>query len=128
MRLIAYISGIAGATLLVLRLLAIFVNIPYQNLLLISGLILIFIVCIPTMMIEKNKPYKINIQPNSTQKSKLKVEEGSTDETGKEEEKVKGWGMNNSPFRTRRSGLTWGGGNIKGANAERGARRGFMKL
>ena len=37
----------------------------------------------------------------------------------------KGWGMNNSPFRSRKSGLNWGGGNIKGANAERENRRKF---
>lgn len=40
---------------------------------------------------------------------------------------TKGWGMNDSPFRERKSGLTWGGGNIKGASAKRGTRRSFLK-
>jgi hypothetical protein len=40
---------------------------------------------------------------------------------------TKGWGMNDSPFRERKSGLTWGGGNIKGASAKRGARKSFLK-
>ena len=40
---------------------------------------------------------------------------------------TKGWGMNNSPFRDRKSGLTWGGGNIKGATAKRGTRKSFLK-
>jgi len=40
---------------------------------------------------------------------------------------TKGWGMNDSPFRDRKSGLTWGGGNIKGASAKRGTRRSFLK-
>ncbi len=39
---------------------------------------------------------------------------------------AKGWGMNNSPFRERKSGLTWGGGNIKGSEAKRGTRRKFQ--
>lgn len=39
----------------------------------------------------------------------------------------KGWGMNNSPFRERKSGLTWGGGNIKASNARRGTRKKFLK-
>jgi hypothetical protein len=38
-----------------------------------------------------------------------------------------GWGMNNSPFRRRRSGLQWGGGNIKASEARRGERRSFRK-
>jgi len=40
---------------------------------------------------------------------------------------TKGWGMNDSPFKERKSGLTWGGGNIKGASAKRGTRRSFLK-
>lgn len=40
---------------------------------------------------------------------------------------TKGWGMNDSPFRERKSGLTWGGGNIKGASAKRGKRKTFLK-
>jgi hypothetical protein len=38
----------------------------------------------------------------------------------------KGWSMNNSSFRERKSGLTWFGGNIKGANASRNSRKKFM--
>jgi len=40
---------------------------------------------------------------------------------------TKGWGMNDSPFRERKSGLSWGGGNIKGAGAKRGTRKTFLK-
>ena len=45
----------------------------------------------------------------------------------KSDSKIKGWGMNDSPFRKRKSGLVWGGGNIKGANASRGKKRSFLK-
>jgi len=41
--------------------------------------------------------------------------------------KNKGWGMNNSPFRERKSGLTWSGGNIHGSSASRGKRKSFLK-
>lgn len=41
--------------------------------------------------------------------------------------KVKGWDMNTSPFRDRKSGLRWEGGNIKGVNAKRASRRRFLK-
>ena len=40
---------------------------------------------------------------------------------------TKGWGMNDSPFRERKSSLTWGGGNIKGASAKRGTQKSFLK-
>ena len=40
---------------------------------------------------------------------------------------TKGWGMNDSPFRERKSGLTWGGGNINGANAKSGTRKSCLK-
>ena len=54
-----------------------------------------------------------------------KKEENISDENKKST--TKGWGMNDSPFREIKSGLTWGGGNIKGANAKRGTRRSFLK-
>jgi len=41
-------------------------------------------------------------------------------------ESSKGWSMNNSPFRERKTGLTWSGGNMKGANASRNTRKRFM--
>ncbi len=40
---------------------------------------------------------------------------------------ARGWNMNNSPFRRRKSGLRWEGGNVHAANATRGERRRFRK-
>ena len=60
-------------------------------------------------------------------------ERKNEDITAEESEKLdsssgtQGWGMNNSPFRNRKSGLSWGGGNIKASDATRGSRRKFMK-
>lgn len=49
------------------------------------------------------------------------------DREGEGKDAPKGWGMNDSPFRKRKSGLSWGGGNIKASEASRGERRTFMK-
>ncbi len=38
-----------------------------------------------------------------------------------------GWSMNDSPFRSRRSGLRWGGGNIRASEASRQTRKKFLK-
>jgi len=43
------------------------------------------------------------------------------------ENTTEGWSMNNSPFRERKSGLNWGGGNIHALNATRGKRKSFGK-
>jgi hypothetical protein len=54
-----------------------------------------------------------------------KGKDGQGVKNGKSSSTRQGWGMNNSPFRSRKSGLSWGGGNIKAANAERENRRKF---
>lgn len=51
-----------------------------------------------------------------------KIEHSS--ETGK---KIKGWSMNQSPFRERKSGTSWSGGNIHGSIPKRESRKGFFR-
>lgn len=119
---IIYISGIGGALLLIIRLLGIFIALPFRDIILIAGLILLFVVCFPLLLLEKNKPYQseqegIKLTPASDEKQNTKGKKNPS----------KGWGMNDSPYRTRRSGLTWGGGNITAANAKRESRRRFLK-
>ena len=53
-----------------------------------------------------------------------KEEIGHSNARGK---KVKGWSMNNSPFRDRKSGATWSGGNIHGSIPKRGGRKGLFR-
>ncbi|MGB5393659.1 MAG: hypothetical protein WBN16_05385 [Lutimonas sp.] len=36
-------------------------------------------------------------------------------------------GVEYPSFRKQKSGLTWGGGNVHGANAKRGTKKGFLK-
>jgi hypothetical protein len=123
MRIIIYISGIAGILLLVLRTIGIMLEFPLNKVFLISGLVLLLLIFLPLVIIDKylqNK--KIDNIIDSYKGTDTKTIQLKKGETGS-----KRWGMNNSPFRERKSGLTWGGGNIKGANATRGTRKTFLK-
>lgn len=119
---IIYISGIAGVLLLVIRLLGIFIALPVKDIIFIAGLILLFVVCFPLLLIEKNKPYR-------SAQEEIQIRSASDEKHNNKEKKktYKSWGMNDSPYRSRKSGLTWGGGNITAANAKRASRRRFLK-
>lgn len=121
---IVSISGTAGFVFLTTRLIGELKNFPNIKLFLIGGLILIIGISLPLIIIDrvrqKRKIDKIIYSYKDSQANKKsKIPKGDS--------KTKGWSMNNSPFRDRKSGLTWGGGNIKGANATRGARKSFLK-
>ena len=123
MKKIIYLSGSAGGLLLLFRLLGVFLEFPLSSLLLYSGLVLLVLVYLPLTIAEKHRQNKKIDEIIKSYKGKKKEK---TD-LKRGDSKTKGWDMNNSPFRERRSGLTWGGGNIKGANASRGNRRSFLK-
>lgn len=123
MKIAIYLSGIAGSIFLLIRTIGIMMEFPLNRVFLILGLILLVFIYLPLIIIDKylhnKKVDKIIDSYKGTQNNTVKFEKGDS--------KNKGWGMNNSPFRGRRSGLSWGGGNIKGANATRGARKSFLK-
>jgi hypothetical protein len=123
MRSFIYISGILGGLLLAIRLMGTITNFTYNDEFLISGLALIVLIFIPLSIVSRYKQNKkidkIIASYKGTNKETIQFEKGKS--------QTEGWGMNNSPFRERKSGLTWGGGNIKGANASRGTRRSFLK-
>ncbi|MFP4556605.1 MAG: hypothetical protein ACLFNU_07025 [Bacteroidales bacterium] len=123
MKTALYISGIAGTLLILLRIIGMIMEFPLNNLFLILGLTLLVVVFLPLAIIER---YRHNKKIDRIIDS-YKVSEKDTVPLEKGNSETKGWGMNNSPFRERKSGLTWGGGNIKGANATRGTRRNFLK-
>jgi hypothetical protein len=123
MKKIIYISGILGGLLLLFRLLGVFMEFPFNSLLLYSGLVLLVLVCLPLTIAEKQRQNKKIDEIIKSYKGKKKKKT----EFKRGDSKTKGWDMNNSPFRERRSGLTWGGGNVKGANASRGNKRSFLK-
>ena len=123
MKIAIYFSGIAGSIFLLIRTIGKMMEFPLNRVFLILGLILLVFIYLPLIIIDKylhnKKVDKIIDSYKGTQNNTVKFEKGDS--------KTKGWGMNNSPFRGRRSGLSWGGGNIKGANATRGARKSFLK-
>ena len=123
MKAAIYILGIAGMLLILLRIIGMIMEFPLNNLFLILGLTLLVIVFLPLAIIER---YRHNKKINRIIES-YKVPNKEPFPLDKGDVEAKGWGMNNSPFRERKSGLTWGGGNIKGANATRGIRRNFLK-
>jgi hypothetical protein len=123
MKMLIYISGITGALLLVFRLLGVFMAFPFNNLLVLAALGMLVLVFLPLYFVDRYRHNKKIREIIQSGKYKQEVRKEAT----KEDYKVKGWDMNTSPFRERRSGLRWEGGNIKGANAKRGTKRGFLK-
>ncbi|MDN3689338.1 hypothetical protein [Cyclobacterium jeungdonense] len=122
MKRIIYISGILGGLLLIIGLIGMIVPFPFNGLWLLAGVILLVLICIPLMMVDR---YRYNKKIDHIIK-KCKGQPSKIERLSTEKSKVKRWSMNNSPFRERKSGLTWGGGNVKGANATRGNRRKFL--
>lgn len=118
-----YLSGITGLILLMTGTIGIITGFTYHKLFLISGLVLLALIFLPLVMIHKYRSDKkidrIIDSYKGGDKKTIRLEKGDS--------KTRGWSMNNSPFRERRSGLTWGGGNIKGAGASRGSRKSFLK-
>ena len=123
MKTAIYISGITGTILLMIRLLGIFLDFRRDDIVLISGLILLVLICIPLLLVDKHLHNKKIDRIIESYKGKEK-DERETKESGYS---PKGWGMNDSPFRERKSGLSWGGGNMHAANASRGKRRSFLR-
>jgi hypothetical protein len=123
-RFIIYASGFTGSLLLALYFIGLTADKSYNQIILISGLILIFLICIPMIYLERlRQNRKIDEIIHGHKKStKDKIKHSS--ESGK---KVKGWSMNNSPFRERSSGTSWSGGNIHGSLPKREGRKGLFR-
>jgi len=123
MKSFIYISGIAGGLLLVFWFLGIFMAFPYNNILLNAGLLLLGLICLPLILIDRHRRDKkiaeIIKSGKYSKKEKKPIKKGDS--------KIKGWGMNDSPFHERKAGLTWHGGNIHARNASRNTRRKFLK-
>jgi hypothetical protein len=123
MKTIIYSSGILGGLLLIIGLIGWIAANPFADALLLAGVLLVFLVCSPLIIVDRYRhARRIDRIIRTHKDSPAKDERISTEKT-----KFKGWSMNTSPFRERKSGLTWGGGNVKGANANRGTRRKFLK-
>ncbi len=123
MRAVIYISGIAGGMLLIIRITGIFQEFPHNDLILVFALILLGLIFLPLVLIDR-------IHQNRKVDRIIEFHKGKKDNAPLMSEKKtgrKGWSMNDSPFRERKSGLSWGRGNIKAADEERKSRRSFLK-
>jgi hypothetical protein len=123
MKALLYLSGLIGILLLILRVIGIYTGFPYNDILLIAGLLLVFLVFIPLMIADRrryNRKIRSIIENRNREKEDKKP-------LKKREKPASGWNLNNSPYRNRKSGLSWGGGNIKAAGAKRGNRRSFLR-
>lgn len=118
-----YISGIAGILLLVIGTLGIFLEFAENKTIFAVGLFLIFLVFLPLVILRKNQH---NRKIDGIIQSYRKKPKGDMNATELKTTN-KGWNMNNSSYRERKSGLSWGGGNISAAQAKRGSRRSFLK-
>ena len=84
------------------------------------GILLFILVILPVLIIrDVRHRRKIRKIIQSHRDNKLNI----AGEDHLKNKKTKGWGMNNSPFRSRKSGLSWGGGNVHASHADRGTRR-----
>lgn len=123
MKTLIYTSGIFGGLFLLLRLLGLFVQALNADILLYAGLGLFIFIFIPlSITYKRRQDQKIDKIIKSYKGKSASQLSGEKDN----ETKTRGWSMNNSPFRERRSGLNWGGGNVHAANAKRGRRRKFL--
>ncbi len=123
MKTMIYISGIAGGLFLVFWLIGLFVDFPNNDIILACGVLLLGLVFFPLFFIDK---YRHDKKITGIIES-YKKEKKSTHQIKKGKSVTKGWGMNNSPFRKRKSGLTWGGGNIHASEASRKTRKSFLR-
>ena len=125
MKLLLYISAITGIILLVAGFAGYFAMSQYYQFCLFTGIFLILFICLPLFFWDR---YRYQKKINRIIKSYENGEKQEERVQQKEKKPAKtGWSMNNSPFRERKSGLTWGGGNVKGATASRGNRKSFLK-
>lgn len=118
-----YISGVLGGLLLIIYLIGETIDFSFNDIFLIVGLIIIVLVFIPLLIVDRhryNKKIDHIIKTHKDKPSKIK-------DLPPNKSKIKGRNLNNLPFRERKSGLTWGGGNIKGSLAKRGTKRKFLK-
>jgi ABC-type multidrug transport system fused ATPase/permease subunit len=119
MKAYIYISGLLTAMFLMGWTMSIFIGFSRHYLFLIAGIVVLLFMYIPLVLV-KRKRHKQRLQ----EIIKAYKEEKSVEQIlGSSKAEAKGWSMNNSPFRERKSGLTWGGGNIHAANAKRGVRK-----
>jgi hypothetical protein len=102
MRSMIYISGILGGLLVTIGLVGAVSGFNNNTVFLISGLALIIFIYIPFLLLNKyRQTRKIKNIIKSYANKPSRHNSKSSDKSD-----IKAWGMNNSPFRRRKSGLS----------------------
>lgn len=100
------------------------------------GVLLFVVVLLPVLLVRDYREKRKLKRIIESHRMKKELEANSKPYPGSEPDALskqndqtvpEGWGMNNSPFRNRKSGLSWGGGNIKASEAKRGTKRKFLR-
>ncbi len=123
MKLFIYLSGIAGTLLVLFSIVGTLSAYAHAQMLFFVGIGMLLLVFVPLVLVGKYRENKRIDQIIHSYRDKKDEQQPM----GKGKAATKGWSMNNSPFRERKSGLSWGGGNIKASNAQRGSRKSFLK-
>ncbi len=124
MKTYIYISGFLSAFFFAGWIVAMLMGLPAHLVMLLAGAIILFLVYLPLVIRKRREHLDRMEEIINNYKSGESQEENNP--TGKNSQ-TKGWSMNDSPFRERRSGATWSGGNIHAANVTRGTRRSGKK-
>lgn len=97
------------------------------------GILLFVVILLPLLLVRDYRQKRkvkliINSHRKSNEQRSLQNDKETRDARSEPDGHTvpEGWGMNNSPFRDRKAGLTWGGGNIKASEATRGTKRKFL--
>ncbi len=118
MKSIIYITGLLSAFFFLGWIISYAMGFPAHYIMVISGAVCFFIFFLPLVYFkrrEHRRRMKKIIEEYRKNGKKPSAKSGSSS--------WKGWDLNTSPFRDRKSGVSWGGGNIHAANAERNTRR-----
>ena len=123
MKVSIYLSIILGITFLTLRFIGLFLDLKYNSLYLALGLFFLLGLGLPLFLIDRRR-YRQKVKKIIHKYAEKQPRPmGPDKKAGSSKSNV----LEYPSFRDQKQGLKWGGGNIHGASATRGAKRSFMK-
>ena len=123
MKVSFYLSIVLGIAFLTLRFIGLFLDLAHNSLYLGLGLFFLLGLALPLYLFNR---YKYEQKVKKIIKE-YQIKETQASKSHKEAESSKANTHDYPSFRDQKQGLKWGGGNIHGASATRGAKRSFLK-
>jgi len=121
MKKATYFSVLLAVLFLAISLISIFLEQNYHSLLLPLGIGCLLLVTLPLILVQFR-------DHSSKLRRQRKAHDNLTKKKGSNPEKVSAKSTPNYPsFGSRKSGLTWGGGNIHASTAKRGSKKRFLQ-